>query len=67
MSDKLRVDLWKKLGEDERSFSWFHRTYLGDSKMSYNTFYKQSKGQELTKMSTELTEAIELYTAKENQ
>ena len=58
----MRNKLWEKLKEDERSFSWFHRKYLKDAKLRYNTLYQQAKGDTLIIMSDELKEAIESYT-----
>lgn len=58
MNDKRRK-LWDKLKTDDRSFAWFHRTYLSDSGFKYNTLYKQAKGQELTEMSKDLESAID--------
>lgn len=54
----MREKFWKKLKSEERSFSWFHRKYLSESDLSYNTLYKQAKGQELTVMSDDLINAI---------
>lgn len=67
MGRELRTDLWEKLDQQERSFSWFHRAYLSESDFSYNTLYKQAKGQELPNMSNDLKEAIKTYTNQENQ
>lgn len=64
MSEKSRIDLWSKLNTQERSFSWFHRGFLSGSKLSYNTLYKQAKGQELTNMSDDLKTAINKYTGE---
>jgi len=60
----MREKFWEKLNKDERSFSWFHRNYLKESELSYNTLYKQAKGQELTKMSDDLKDAIEKFTGE---
>ncbi len=58
----MRETSWEKLKKDERSFSWFHRKYLKDAKLRYNTLYQQAKGDILIIMSDELKEAIETYT-----
>jgi len=60
---KKREEFWSKIKEKDRSFAWFHRNYLSGCKLSYNTLYKQAKGQELTVMSHELREAINNYLA----
>lgn len=60
MNDK-RIKLWDKLKSDDRSFAWFHRMFLSDSELKYNTLYKQAKGQELTEMSEDLKKAIDKF------
>lgn len=57
----IRQRLWEKLEKNDRNFKWFHKNYLQDAKLHYNTLYQQAKGEILTKMSDELTEAIEKY------
>jgi len=52
---------WKKLKKDERTFMWFHKKYLGEAKLHYNTLYQQARGVVLTNMSEELKKAIEKY------
>jgi len=62
MSDQLRKPFWKKLKEEGRSFAWFHRNYLKDAGLSYNTLYKQAKGQELVEMSSRLKKEMAKFT-----
>ena len=57
----MRDKFWAKLKKEERSFSWFHRKYLSESNLSYNTLYKQAKGQELTVMSEDLKNAVRKF------
>jgi len=57
----MREKLWEKLKEDDRSFAWFHRNYLKNASLRYNTLYQQAKGDILTKMSEELQTAIKKY------
>ena len=61
----MREIFWKKLKSEGRSFAWFHRKYLSESNLGYNTLYKQAKGQELPVMSEELQKSIDEY-IKEN-
>jgi len=60
----MRERLWKKLNKDDRNFKWFHKNYLQDATLHYNTLYQQARGDILTKMSEELSEAIEKYTGE---
>lgn len=60
-NEELRVLFWEKIKETDRSFAWFHRNYLGESKLAYNTLYKQSVGKELKVMSNFLVSAMEKF------
>ena len=57
----MRKDLWNKLEKNERNFKWFHKNYLQDSGLHYNTLYQQAKGEILTTMCVELVTAIAKY------
>lgn len=59
--EQLRTIFWEKMDNEERSFAWFHRKYLKNPGLKYNTLYKQAKGQELTDISEELKNAIEKF------
>lgn len=59
--NQKRIEFWKKLKSEGRSFAWFYRKYLSDCKLKYNTLYKQSIGQELTGMAIELEESIDKF------
>jgi 3-methyladenine DNA glycosylase Tag len=55
----MRERFWKKLNEEGRSFIWFFNRYVkGKTELKYNTIYQQAKGEILTVMSTELSDAM---------
>jgi 3-methyladenine DNA glycosylase Tag len=55
----MRERFWKKLNEEGRSFIWFFNRYVKDkTELKYNTIYQQAKGETLTVMSTELSDAM---------